>query len=370
MILLRRSIHIAISILMFTSSALADISQELQTVLLEGNIYGHSTEDVSADNKRNIASVIPKGSTGTVLEAYELKKKNTYRVKVRISSVGKNMGRTTAKVDDEVWVYYSKSEPWLKFKNKDNQTVTEPEKEARFQAKRDGEGLPAVKPVKPEQEKPQDPNLAMSKDKRKTEGDFQTNCNTCMSSESAAKKNIKDIDELQKKIRTKKSSTKVKEDPWADDPFIASYSNSKTVAKAIEIGRKRTALGDTGHCYKFVKDALLAGKVIKSRPEGKHAKNGVSDLENQGMVNLLDNPKYAEKIKSPEDVPKGAIIVYDLPSQPGHIEIKADYGANSTYISNYESRNNIQNTTKGLLMSRLGKPYKMIGVMILPPGET
>ncbi len=83
----------------------------------------------------------------------------------------------------------------------------------------------------------------------------------------------------------------------------------------------------------------------------------------------MENPKYAAKIKSPADAPKGAVLVYSTgeAKEAGHIEIKTGEDKNATYVSDYQSTNNIQKTTKGLYKAKIGKPYKIIGVMILPP---
>ncbi|QDK36993.1 hypothetical protein [Bdellovibrio sp. NC01] len=383
--------------LLLCSTAMADVPQELQTVVLEGNLYGRSSLDFNK-NAKNITSLIPEGSTGTVIETRKLKRTGSYGVKVRLSTIGKDMGKTTAKKDDEVWVYYSQKDPWLSFQDKKGEDIQDPESALTTQAKRDGEGLKAdagvvVNPTLPtkrdaknlekqkeedarkaaeaaakaaaEKAKETDPNLALNKDKTKTEGGFQETCTTCQTGNT---RNVQDLSDVSKEVAKRDPSAKKDpKDPWADDPYISGYENSKVVEKTIKAAKRLKAKRSKRLCYKYVKNALLAGDMIDSYPPGGFARQGVSDLKAQGMVNLLDNPKYKALIKKPEDAPKGAVLVYRTGSQPGHIEIKSGKGSDSTYISDYESSNNIQKTVKGVYRAKIGKPYELIGVMILPP---
>ncbi len=394
MSLLNRTIRIAIAFSLFASTASADISQELQTVILEGNLYGRSSVDFRK-NAKNVTSLIPEGTQGTVLETRKLTRTGSYGVKIRINKVAKNLGTTTAKEKDEVWVYYSQNDPWLSFQDKSGSDIQDPEEALSSTAKRDGVGLPAegtvanptlptkkevkAREAKREKElaaaeakrkadalKSEDPNLAMNKDKTKTEGGFTETCTSCNT--TVADKNVKDINDVKKEAEKRGPAKDDANTPWSEDPYVSAYSNSKKVAKMIKAAKK-SASRSKRLCYRYVKNALLAGDIIDSYPPSGKAKQAVTDLKAQGMVNLMENPKYAAKIKSPADAPKGAVLVYSTgeAKEAGHIEIKTGEDKNATYVSDYQSTNNIQKTTKGLYKAKIGKPYKIIGVMILPP---
>lgn len=393
MSLLNRSFRIAVALFLLGSPVSAsDIPQELQTVILEGNLYGRSSVDFRPSAK-NVTSLIPEGTKGTVLETRKLSRTGSYGVKVRIDSVSKNMGSTTAKANDEVWVYYSQKEPWLSFQDKAGEDVQDPENALTAKAKRDGQGLPAegtvsnpalptkkdVKRFEAEREKDlaaaeakrkanalkNDPNLAAPGDKTKTEAGFTATCENC--TDTVADKNVRDISAVARE--TEKAAPVDPNNPWADDPYVSAYSSSKKVEGLIKTAKKGKASRSLKLCYRYVKRALMNSDVIDDYPPSGKAKLAVSDLKSQGMVNLLDNPKYAAKIKTPADAPKGAVLVYSTgeSKEAGHIEIKTGEGDKATYISDYESKNNIQLSPKGLYKAKVGKPYKIIGVMILPP---
>lgn len=392
MSLLSRIIRIIIALALLPSFALADIPQELQTVILEGNLYGHSSVDFRK-NAKNVTSLIPEGTQGTVLETRKLSRTGSYGVRIRINKVSKDLGKTTAKQDDEVWVYYSQKDPWLSFQDKAGEDIQDPEEALTSKAKRDGQGLPAegtvpnpTLPTKKEvqartqliekeadaraAEKKTDPNLAMKTDKTATEGGFRETCKTCSKNGEATDKNLSDI----KDVATATSTREPARDPdnmWADDPYVSAYSNSKNVTEMIKAAKKAKSANSRKLCYRYVKNAMLAGNIIDKYPPGGRAKDAVADLKAQGMKNLLDDPKYKNLIKTPADVPKGAVIVYSTGerSEAGHIEIKTDNGDKGTYISDYESKNSVQKSVKGLYKAKIGKPYKIIGVMITPPED-
>ena len=392
MSLFSRILRILIVLALLPSFALADIPQELQTVILEGNLYGHSSVDFRK-NAKNITSLIPEGTEGTVLETRKLSRTGSYGVRIRINNVSKNLGKTTAKKDDEVWVYYSQKDPWLSFQDKAGEDIQDPEEALTSRAKRDGvalstEGivqnpkLPTKKEVQARTqqiekevdaraaEKKIDPNLFMTTDKTFTEGGFLEVCKTCSKNGEVIDKNLSDI----KDVATVTSGREPARDPgnlWADDPYISAYSNSQNVADMIKAAKKSKSAKSRKLCYRYVKNAMLAGSIIDKYPPGGRAKDAVADLKAQGMTNLLDNPKYKDLIKTPADVPKGAIIVYSTgeSKEAGHIEIKTDNGDKGTYISDYESKNSVQQSVKGLYKQKIGKPYKIIGVMITPPED-
>ena len=158
------------------------------------------------------------------------------------------------------------------------------------------------------------------------------------------------------------------DDNWKNDPWISSYSNSPKTKNMMEIAlRSIGRYKDRDYCYRVIKGTLLKSDFIDTRPGGNLARDAKYELADRGMKNLLTDAKYSSKIKGPDDAPCGSVLVYDLPGQPGHVEIKTCKGTSVKYASFYASSNDIQNSTKGRTMERKGNPYKLTGVMILPP---
>lgn len=376
MSLLRRFIRITIAFSLFASTALADIPQELQTVVLEGNLYGRSSVNF-LKNAKNVTSLVPEGTTGTVLETRKLSRTGSYAVKVRVTQVKKNMGSTTVKKDAEVWVYYSQEDPWLSFKDKKGDSIQDPEEALSVKAKRDGSALPAALPAEgiaanptlPTKKEIQRIEAQLEKNSSKinvvAEASFSKSCAKC-STDNNHDKNVKALSDIQYKIGKRKPAKLDPNNPWADDPFISAYSNSNSVAEAIRAA-KRAAGHSKKLCYRYVKRALLAGDLLDTYPQGSYPRNSVGEFKRQGMVNLLDNPKYSGKIKRAEDAPKGAVLIYRHGRHPGHIEIKTANGKNATYVSDYQSPRSIMSSVHGISQKKLGDPYELIGVMILPP---
>lgn len=95
--------------------------------------------------------------------------------------------------------------------------------------------------------------------------------------------------------------------------------------RAAEIARKRAHSKMTWHCWKYVKDALLAANVVTSRPTSAWAKQAGDELcRNHGFTKL--------RIKNPYKAPVGAIVVYGGPDA-GHVEIRTKDGFVSDFVS-------------------------------------
>ncbi|MBO9667948.1 MAG: hypothetical protein J7501_14190 [Bdellovibrio sp.] len=373
------------ALLLTCSSAMAELPSELKDVVFTGDLNARSSVDFRK-NARNVVSHIPEGSKGSVLEARKLKSTGSYGIKIKVTELGK--GKTTAKVGDEVWVYYAQKDPWLSFTDKNDEDVEDPEEALVAKARRDGEGIPVpgtvAKPELPTQEevlkqqKSEDPNLAKSTDKTKTEASF---CDNCTEFKKAApeiqnQQDIKDVRDAvtatAPKEKTDKTKTVAKKNTkagkWANFPEVVNFSEGKTTAKTISYARRNKSRHSTGYCYKAVKRAHLASGAIKKYPPGVHAKDAVRDLKRLGMINMLDNPTYRSMIKSPDDAPKGAVIVYATSDvrQSGDTQIKTDWGSSGTYVSDFETPNNFLKSPKARRFANNGKPYKIIGVMIKP----
>lgn len=381
MSLLNRVLRIFVALTLLGSSALAEVPQELQDVVFSGDLNGRSSVDFRS-KARNITSLVPKDSEATILETRQLKRTGSYGLKVRLTKVGAAKGTNSAKVGDEVWVYFSQKDPWLEFKDNEGSEVQDPEVALTSRARRDGEGLPiegtVANPTLPTKElvkanqKPLpsvDPNLAKNTDPKKTEGDICINCSVSQTTAPAERniQNIKDVGTEIKRSSDESIPRNAAAGKWADDPMIMRYSEGKEVKNSISYGMRNKRPRSTKYCYRFVKRALMGGDMIDRYPPGGHAREAVRDLKAQGMINLLDNPKYRDMIKSPADVPKGAVIVYhNNTKESGDVQIKTDWGNNGGYLSDFYSGNSYLSSPKARRYAAQGKPYRMIGVMIKP----
>jgi hypothetical protein len=386
------------------SSAFAQIPDELSEVVLTGNLNGRSSADFS-QAARNIKTTVTAGSKGTVVETRKMRTPGSFGVKIRLTSVGK--GKTNAKAGDEIWVYYNKKNPWMRFRDAQDAEVQDPTEALKAEARSQGEGLPAQPS---EKDTSVDPNEAMpSGDRSLTEAGTGSNCSL---SNSCGKNNpsdlrdvadkIKDDHALKSKAKTNESAKaeKVvdelaikkpveakaepkKEEPtpfskykkrnytmtaneWKNFPEVMQYSQSKKVAKTIKSAMANRESSFTSYCYRYVKRALVSGQNI-SYPPGEHAKQAVTDLKRQGFKNLMDDP-YKGIIKSADDAPKGAVIVYATSDkkQSGDIQIKMDWGNDGGYVSDFYNSRSFLESPKARDFARRGKPYKIIGVMIKP----
>ena len=82
----------------------------------------------------------------------------------------------------------------------------------------------------------------------------------------------------------------------------------------------------TWHCWKYVKDALLAANVVTSRPTSAWAKNAGDELcRDYGFTKL--------RVTNPYKAPVGAVVVYGGPDA-GHVEIRTADG----FVSDFTSR--------------------------------
>ena len=110
--------------------------------------------------------------------------------------------------------------------------------------------------------------------------------------------------------------------------------------RAAEIAQKRAHPQMTWHCWKYVKDALLAADVVKSRPTSAWAKQAGDELcRNYGFTKL--------KISNPYKAPVGAVVVYGGPDA-GHVEIRTPDG----FVSDFVSRTSYPRPLVGIYVKR------------------
>ena len=108
-------------------------------------------------------------------------------------------------------------------------------------------------------------------------------------------------------------------------PQSGSRSYDPRMIRAAEIAQRRAHPRTTWHCWKFVKDALLAANVVDSRPKSAWAKNAGDELcRKYGFTKL--------KISNPYKAPVGAVVVYGGPDA-GHVEIRTKNGFVSDFVS-------------------------------------
>ncbi|MDR3607706.1 MAG: hypothetical protein P4M08_10035 [Oligoflexia bacterium] len=159
------------------------------------------------------------------------------------------------------------------------------------------------------------------------------------------------------------------------------YANSPKIRQMINAAWVAHKPATTFECYHAVKQALYqSGIVPRGSLHGGAASSAVSDLEQQGFVNLLDNPTYANLRNTPEEAPIGAIVVYaGDPSHEwskwGDVQIHMlDGNGKGAWVSDYFSHNAmIRQTTVfrdsegNAIASYADKDYfHVIGVMIDP----
>ena len=108
-------------------------------------------------------------------------------------------------------------------------------------------------------------------------------------------------------------------------PKSGLLSYDPRMIRAAEIAQKRAHPQMTWHCWKYVKDALLAANVVTTRPTSAWAKNAGDELcRNYGFTKL--------RIRNPYKAPVGAVVVYGGPDA-GHVEIRTATGFVSDFVS-------------------------------------
>lgn len=112
---------------------------------------------------------------------------------------------------------------------------------------------------------------------------------------------------------------------WFGAKAAARMPCDPRLVRATEFALRRAHPKPTFYCWRYVKDALLASKVISSRPTSPWAKQAGDELcRHHGFVKLdLDDPR---------DAPVGAVIVYGG-NDAGHVEMRTAFGYVSDFFS-------------------------------------
>jgi hypothetical protein len=103
------------------------------------------------------------------------------------------------------------------------------------------------------------------------------------------------------------------------------------LCRAATIAEERARAHSLSKCWRFVKEALVAAGVVKSRPETPLAKQAGQELvKNYGFKKL--------PMSDPYEAPVGAVLVYGAKRAAGHVEIRTQDGFVSDFRSKTPSR--------------------------------
>jgi len=101
--------------------------------------------------------------------------------------------------------------------------------------------------------------------------------------------------------------------------------------RAATIAQERAHAHSLSKCWRFVKEALVAAGVVKSRPQTPLAKQAGQELVNNYGFKKLP-------VSDPYQAPVGAVLVYDAKRAAGHVEIRTQDGFVSDFRSKTPSR--------------------------------
>jgi hypothetical protein len=109
-------------------------------------------------------------------------------------------------------------------------------------------------------------------------------------------------------------------------PRSGSYKYDKRMIHAAQIAANRARGHSISRCWRYVKQALLASKVIETYPKTAYAKQAGTELStNYGFKKI--------KVKDPYKAPVGSVLVYGGKG-PGHVEIRTAQG----FVSDFSSQ--------------------------------
>jgi hypothetical protein len=97
--------------------------------------------------------------------------------------------------------------------------------------------------------------------------------------------------------------------------------------RAATIAEERARAHSLRKCWCFVKEALVAAGVVKSRPQTPLAKQAGQELVNNYGFKKLP-------VSNPYEAPVGSVLVYGAKSAAGHVEIRTETG----FVSDFRSK--------------------------------
>ncbi len=103
------------------------------------------------------------------------------------------------------------------------------------------------------------------------------------------------------------------------------------LCRAATIAQERANAHSHSLCWRFVKEALVAAGVVRSRPTAPLAKQAGNELVNNYGFKKLP-------VSDPYQAPVGAVLVYGAKRAAGHVEIRTQDGFASDFRSKTPSR--------------------------------
>ncbi len=103
------------------------------------------------------------------------------------------------------------------------------------------------------------------------------------------------------------------------------------LCRAATIAQERANAHSHSLCWRFVKEALVAAGVVRSRPTTLLAKQAGKELVNNYGFKKLP-------VSDPYEAPVGAVLVYGAKRAAGHVEIRTQDGFVSDFRSKTPSR--------------------------------
>ena len=114
-------------------------------------------------------------------------------------------------------------------------------------------------------------------------------------------------------------------------PFGNDAKIDPKLRRAATIAEERARVHSLSKCWRYVKEALVAAGVVKSRPQTTLAKQAGQELVNKYGFKKLP-------VSDPYQAPVGAVLVYDAKRAAGHVEIRTENGFASDFRSKTPSR--------------------------------
>ena len=128
-------------------------------------------------------------------------------------------------------------------------------------------------------------------------------------------------------------------------PKIDSKIDPK-LRRAATIAEERARAHSLSKCWRYVKEALVAAGVVKSRPQTPLAKQAGQELvKNYGFKKL--------PVSDPYQAPVGAVLVYGAKRAAGHVEIRTQNG----FVSDFRSKTPSRRPLIGVFAKSLGRAF-------------
>ena len=108
-------------------------------------------------------------------------------------------------------------------------------------------------------------------------------------------------------------------------PKSSRFRYDKRMVKAAEIAAARARGHSISRCWRYVKQALLASKVIDTYPSTAYAKQAGTELQTKYGFKKI-------KVKDPFKAPLGSVLVYGGKGA-GHVELRTAQGFVSDFAS-------------------------------------